>query len=287
MLRLCVYVLTCVATLECLAQDAAPPPRPDAIQQRLTSLKKDFVFACKMADDDVLHAIEEEFQAATSDGDLDRAKALRSAKEAFEKQNILPTDSSLSLVRREYDRQFQDARKACLDGFEEVVAEFTRNRDLSRAEDVRAEKQRWLDRITKRKTPRTRYVHPIPKDAIQWHMTGHYYKVLDTGKTPHGIAFPIAKAQCEKLGGYLACGETQKEMEYLRSLAKAGWVGAYKDSEGKWRWITGVRVDKPPRADGAKFDYAVTDPDGPGLLARPENGERVVRTWSYICEWDD
>jgi hypothetical protein len=87
------------------------------------------------------------------------------------------------------------------------------------------------------------------------------------------------------MGGYLACGETPDEIEFLKSLSGGAWTGAYKNPKGKWVWISGVALPNPPAGDGKDFGFATTDPAG--LLARPEHGTRRVRTWEFICEWDE
>ena len=85
---------------------------------------------------------------------------------------------------------------------------------------------------------------------------GHEYALVA------GKAWRDAQDLCEELGGYLACVETQEELEFLGSelLASKGlhggsrldhlhttnifWVGATDAlEEGSWRWVSGAKVN--------------------------------------------
>lgn len=269
--------------LNAVAQE--PPKQADAVRSQLIHAKEDFRKACESADRDLLLAIDEELQVATSDGDFERAKRLKAIKDACEKDCLLPTDSSVIRPRMEYDRQFVEARKAVEEAFDEAMSECTKDGDLTRAGAIQTEKKRWLDLVKSRKTPKTRYQSPVAKGAVRWDGNGHYYKVVNIRGQSLGIAWPVAKTKCEEMGGYLACGETPNELDFLKSLSGGAWTGAYKDKVGKWVWISGVALDGVPRGDGKDFGFAKTDPQG--LLAMPEHGLRTVRTWEFICEWDE
>jgi hypothetical protein len=271
--------------LACQARGQTPVAEPDPISKRLIDAREAFVREMESADKELLDAINEALSDATSDGDFDRAKRLTATKEAFEKEFLLPTDGSLGRARSDYHRRFVDARLAVEAIFDDLVVELTRAGDLKRGDSLRAEKERWLGVVAKRKTTKTRYQPPV-SGAIRWERNGHYYKALDTGKTPLGISFSSAKKQCEELGGYLACGETPDEIDFLKSMLTGGsWIGACKDKAGEWVWISGVPLDGVPRGDGKDFGFARIEAEG--LLAIPEDGTRRVRTWAFICEWDE
>lgn len=278
-------LLLLLTPLHAIGQDP-PVAEPDVISKRLIEAKEAFVKEMESANRELLNAIEEALSSATIAGNFDRAVSLTATKEAWDKDFLLPTDESLWRAKSDYNRRFTTARQAVENVFEDLVVDCTRQRDLQRGESLRAEKDRWLALVSKRKTPRTGYRHPVPPDAVRWEKNGHYYKALDTGKTPVGISFASAKKQCEELGGYLACGETPDEIDFLKSMLTGGsWIGACKDRAGKWFWISGVPLDGVPRGDRRDFGFARIDAEG--LLAIPEHGTRGVRTWTFICEWDD
>lgn len=77
----------------------------------------------------------------------------------------------------------------------------------------------------------------IPSDASAWN--GHYYKAYNLG-----YSFYEAKEYCELKGGHLATITSASENSFITKLAdKAGkncyWLGIKRDSQGRYRWITG------------------------------------------------
>lgn len=76
--------------------------------------------------------------------------------------------------------------------------------------------------------------------ATEWH--GHYYKVFQMRMNWHE-----AKRFCENVGGHLATAETREENEAIKKIIirqtnnknNSYWLGAYSESNGMWRWVTG------------------------------------------------
>lgn len=281
------HVLTPVALLLCALQASGqvPAATTDAINRRLIDAKDEFLKEMESADSELSDAIEAALSNAMVEGDFDQAKRLTLVKEAFEKQFLLPSDGPLGLAKTEHHRRFIEAKQAVETTFDDVVSELTKQGDLSRAELLLKEKEGWKAMVAKRKTNKTRYKSPIASGAVRWAKNGHYYQKVDIRGQSLGIAWPAAKAKCEEMGGYLACGETEDELEFLKSLSVGAWTGAYKEKSGTWVWLTGTKVGTPPRGDGKDFGFAKTDAQG--LLAVPEHGLRSVRTWEFICEWDE
>lgn len=126
-------------------------------------------------------------------------------------------------------------------------------------------------------------VAPPAAGEVLWN--GHRYKAVNIRGKMVGIDWPTAKAKCEQMGGYLACGETPAEIQFLTTLSIGAWTGAHKDKQGKWFWISGPALDNAPQGDKADCGFATTA--NGGLLARPQDGVRGTRTWVFICEWDN
>jgi hypothetical protein len=121
---------------------------------------------------------------------------------------------------------------------------------------------------------------------------GHYYKVFTEYRS-----WSDAKAECERMGGYLACISSMEENEFICNLATSNafpvytcaWIGAWEDVQSsEWKWINGERVTLEENmiidvsvyenrlnlrlATGKWEDYA-------------ECGESPGQQW-FVCEWD-
>lgn len=115
------------------------------------------------------------------------------------------------------------------------------------------------------------------------------------------VSWSVAKARAEEAGGYLACIETQEEMEYIlsrRITRKTLWVGLTdEDSEGEWHWINGNPLD-PKMLGWLETGGNLENRDfahlmrGNGLLSRVVSGELTGgfkgsdKVEGYIIEWD-
>lgn len=70
---------------------------------------------------------------------------------------------------------------------------------------------------------------PYPSDAVPFE--GRYFKVVWDE-----LSWPEAEEACRRLGGRLACAETEEQQAFLANLKGEGkvvWVGAYRDITGK------------------------------------------------------
>ncbi len=265
--------------LACQASGQTPAPKPDSIGKRLVEAKEAFVKEMASADAELLDAIKEALSDATSEGDFDRAKRLTATKDAFEKEFLLPTDGSLGSARSGYQRRFVDARQAVEGVFDELVVECTMQGDLERCDSLRAEKQRWLDKIAERKTNKTRYRSPIPSDAAAFN--GHRYALF-----PELVTWQVAQQKCEDMDGHLVVFEDQQEVAFARDTLKATgrvWIGIAKaNPQGELRTVYGSVPTYLPWArrqpDGAIFVFCEM-PTG-------EFGDVSDRRYAFICEWD-
>lgn len=284
MTRFSICLLACAVPVHCSAQ--APTLRPDAVEQKLTALKKAFVSECDAASKELLEAIKTSSTTAMEAGDLYRHTIMERERDDFEKQNLLPKDLSVSTARDEYVRRFQRAKQDCVEKCEEVVADCTRGGEALRAAAVRDELELWKKRLSEKKTPTTRYVPGrVPPAAKKWEENHHYYMFVRR----RNIGWQEAKKQCEEMGGRLACAETPSERDFLKSLSVHAWTGGRRFEEGphqgKWVWLSGVSLDRAPSGSDREKGFASTDPAG--LIARPEDGKRAQGVQGYICEWDD
>lgn len=279
--RLLLLALVPLITHHAMGQE--PVKEPDAISKRLTEAKDAFVKACETAHRELLDAIESEIHTAASDGNLERVKKLTAIKESYVKDGVLPTDPGIYKATMEYDRQFKEAKAVCQDAFAEVVANCTKSGNTARANLVSAESDRWADRVKARKTPKTRYQHPVPLDAVVFN--GHRYAFFS-----EAMQWASAKKKCEELDGYLVVFETKTEAEFIcKAFADKGgtWVGLTNaDPDRKWRTIHGDLAtylpwgNREPHPEGYEHDVSCGLADG---LFHDSNRRKST----FICEWDE
>ena len=126
----------------------------------------------------------------------------------------------------------------------------------------------------------------IPSDAVAF--GGHHYKVVW-----EPLSWTEAKEACTRMGGRLACIETDEEKTFLADLkgnGKVVWVGAQRVSPDTWEWLNGKSFDpsklgrkSPPGCDYVALHKKQT------LHSRPVSGHDdrypVKDIQGYICEW--
>jgi len=125
---------------------------------------------------------------------------------------------------------------------------------------------------------------------------GHSYQYIDDS-----VSWDTARRLAEDAGGYLACFETKKELEYVQAHQTrrlTAWVGLTDaESEGNWKWINGVELAPPmigsleTGIDLGYRDYGHILLQG-GFLSRGQDGA-LPRGWKgrsrvegYIVERD-
>ena len=118
--------------------------------------------------------------------------------------------------------------------------------------------------------------------AIEWN--GHYYKSYEVE-----MNWKNAKAFCEGMGGHLVTIESHEEnMVAVRTLVNGHkynyWIGAYRDQNQMYRWISGKIV--------TDFYWEPGEPwsGGEDIYIKRESGQWAAH-WetnmnSIICEWD-
>ena len=127
-----------------------------------------------------------------------------------------------------------------------------------------------------------------PEDAVAF--GGHHYKVIWEQRT-----WSEAEQECKRMGGHLACIETDAEKAFLAELkghGKVVWLGAQRLEGDTWKWINGKPLDyRELKGHGHDpgYDY-VGFHAGTGLNARPLDGHApgmsVKDIEGFICEWD-
>ena len=125
----------------------------------------------------------------------------------------------------------------------------------------------------------------------------HRYEVINTRMT-----WSEAKAYCENLGGYLATVESQEEYNKVLELASASgrkvlWLGAQKNSNQTFEWITGETFGysfwlsgEPNNEGGNENCLVMFQVNGQWVWAdvpndvSPYYGEDTV---GFVCEYDE
>lgn len=137
---------------------------------------------------------------------------------------------------------------------------------------------------------------PMPK------YNGHFYRLI-----PETVSWYIADERCGRLRGTLACAGTQKENEFLATLAlgRRVWLGGTdRGTEGNWQWVTAEQFKyaswAPGEPDGkrGREDYLQTNagrkgawcaapaapPGRTSACAAFPPDERVAV--GFLCEWE-
>lgn len=110
------------------------------------------------------------------------------------------------------------------------------------------------------------------------------------------ITWEEAKAKCEEAGGHLATITSKEEMDYIYETLNLGngryWIGAYRDEDFNWMWVT-----------GEEWNYTNWNEGEPNDSSNVRSNENRVATWEqgkwndlnekntgeqngYICEWE-
>ena len=126
-----------------------------------------------------------------------------------------------------------------------------------------------------------------PSDAFFF--AGRYYKVFLQDR----VSWSGARDACARMGGRLACLETDEKQQFLAKHKgdKVVWVGGYFGTNKKWQWVSGEPL--APKRVGAQAigHYYVAYGQRAGLHGRPDSG--LVKTFKppyvqgYICEWEE
>ncbi len=123
------------------------------------------------------------------------------------------------------------------------------------------------------------------------YFNGHYYQFVETS-----ITWENAKAECEKMGGYLATIASAEENAYVNSLIGGNyiWLGGNDIAvDGTWVWLSGGTF---PTTNGSSIytNWASGEPNNSGgnqdYLVMYSNGtwdDDGVTNRYYVCEFDN
>lgn len=134
----------------------------------------------------------------------------------------------------------------------------------------------------------------IPSDALRYN--GHHYKIYNDGMT-----WSDAKTFCENLGGHLVTITDANEQTVVANLLyekgskNSYWLGGFKDSNNRWKWITCENWSYSNWADGepnGSGDYLQMYTEQVNTNGRwddtPTTGSIGISIQQHglICEWD-
>ena len=123
---------------------------------------------------------------------------------------------------------------------------------------------------------------------------GHYYRIYN-----EEVTWKEARLKCENVGGHLVTIEDANEQKIVSRIAggEVCWIGAQKDENAGWSWITGEKVetffwdkDEPNNNNGE--EYVMTMHPGGGWNDASEEYPysdeegKPIRGLFYICEWE-
>jgi hypothetical protein len=139
-----------------------------------------------------------------------------------------------------------------------------------------------VDAIASEKFPSSR-----PSDATAF--GGHWYKAFD-----EKVCWHTAQAACERMGGYLACIESNAEQAFIAKLADGRYLylGAQdEDKEFEFVWVNGARWDFAAWLNGQPNDYGGNERylatyDGGEWVDVADEGDGFWMPTGFICEWE-
>jgi hypothetical protein len=256
----------------------------DPLQERLDKAVTDYNEVVDKETASLAAHIDTKIAGAQTKGDLDLKRSFEAEKLSLQ-QGTMPTLQLLRGVVESANRDLTRARNKLMAEYRDVERDYVRQGNDKRAEAVRSEWEQLEQRLSSGSVSQAKRPKPkaaIPADATKWPTTGHHYKFY---ATPESISWSEAQQRCREVGGYLACGETKEEFDFLYSLrvGKRSWLGG-REIDGRWMWTTGVASPVPAGKGGDKKFLATTrqefssariaQPDAPGVVD------------GYLCEWD-
>ncbi|MCE9630871.1 MAG: hypothetical protein K8S94_09195 [Planctomycetia bacterium] len=276
---LCAMAVTLVALI-----GAEASAQGDPLQERLDKAVAVYNESVEKETKSLAEYIQGKLATAQGRGDLDLKKSIEAA-EASLQRGEMPTLQLLKGAVEQAKRDLTRAKNKLLSEYRDVERDYVRQGNDKRAEAVRRESQQLDGQLAEHaiiRTPRPRPKPVIPADATKWPKTGHHYKFY---AMPGSISWSEAQQQCREVGGYLACGETPEEFEFLYSLrvGKRSWLGG-REVDGRWVWTTGVASPVPAGKGGDNKFLATTRGDTGGRIAQPDVAGFVE---GYLCEWDE
>jgi formylglycine-generating enzyme required for sulfatase activity len=264
----------CLFACQCVAQVRAE--EKDPLRQKLAVAQQEFLKDCEAASHDLLMAIDAALQDASSAGDFPKARRLSEIKIACEKKGLLPTDQSVIQARREYDNRFIEIRTAVEAAFDEVVAEYTKNGNLDRAQATATEKANWLQRVRSRKTPQTRYI-PATEFPQLVNSVGMTLVLLPSGTFTMGTVAGTAR---------------RESPPHEVTLTKPFYMSAYEVTNEAWKRVMGEAPSdsKDPNLPVTRVNWSDSMAFCEKLSAKQEEKNLRLRyrlpteaEWEYAC----
>lgn len=116
-------------------------------------------------------------------------------------------------------------------------------------------------------------------DGDTYYYNGHAYKLIDSS-----MNWNSAQAYCESLGGHLVTINSSDEQQFVSNIASKSskkniWLGAIKNENGKFSWVTGETATFSNWSSGEPSNY--------------DNTENAVMMYTYsnglvnLGEWND
>ena len=214
---------------------------------------------------------------------------------------IADLDPNPEALRQSCEEAVRRAREQLIEELEEAVVRRRRGKDLGSVQLVQA--IRGLK--DGGEPPGMPLSTKPPRGFGTVELRGHHYKLLTEGKP-----WFDARERCRELGGYLVCIETAEELEILREelladwprvdsttrlvTSRLVWVGASDlESEGDWRWLSGVVVPRGLWHGGQPLDNRGAEHHAGLVWHRRSHGDErlAMIDWPgdfqahFICEW--
>lgn len=116
-------------------------------------------------------------------------------------------------------------------------------------------------------------------DADTYYYNGHSYRLIDTS-----MDWNAAQAYCEGLGGHLVTINSAEEQQFVSNIASKStkkniWLGATKNANGNFSWVTGEAAQYTNWSSGEPSNY--------------DGSENAVMMYTYsnslvnLGEWND
>jgi hypothetical protein len=282
------------------------PADGDPLQARYEAAWAKYEQAIAKVVAQVTEALDKEFNKAADAGSLDSADKWDKKKKAFldtltvtvevpdkpkrpvVKKPKADAPASFEEIREAAQQAIDSALATLKNDYENLVKDYTKERNLARAKALRDElaglaatsgKVTDVEKSNEKTSGDVGQPKLHPARAGSERFKTHSYKVF-VEKLP----WHQAKARCEEMGGYLAVISDAQEEAFIRKLiAKAGlplqpkdgvWLGATdQGQEGRWVWV-----------DGTPMKYSNWFPNQPN---NKQNAEHYLMLWLQSGQWSD
>jgi hypothetical protein len=125
------------------------PGKPDPIMAKLLVAEDEFETTLDAATKDLLARLDDLIERATRTGEFETLKTLKAQRLSFEQTGAIPDHPGAARTARSFIQARDRARKRLLNAYDLAITQYTRERQLSRADEILARRDRRAGEFSK------------------------------------------------------------------------------------------------------------------------------------------